>query len=370
MRLPIINTLSSRVEAHTIFLQPTPWCSRNCKGCYVKERNPNEEKDFQYVTPLADQFAIIKEFCKGELAWANEITVAMDDLPTDRRQQNHMVGLFSRIMNLISESKQNNTNIPSMHMTFHTINTYLSYVDRTKKTADWFRSSIKKEDTWETLAFPGHLLDMVNFSLLTPNEITKKLLKEIRKHTKVNYNYLIPRNVTKRNINKHIKNLTEIAKMVDHIYLVIYKDPVGKARSPEQAAISQRNLANDRFYLDQVFKHAPVEVKNKINIDGCLKDVEKFNFTGYGCSSSISRFQIWPDGSVTGCAYGDKSISKQIGPSAEAILRNIKNARKQYDFEDAPCHLVEDYGKSQERLDALKSTRIDQISKEILKDIL
>jgi hypothetical protein len=370
MRLPIINTLSSRVEVHTLFMQPTPWCSRNCKGCYVKERNPDGDPDYQFVTPLADQFTLLKLFCKGELAWANEITVAMDDLPTNRKQQNHMVGLFNRIMQMIQESKLSNLELPSMHMTFHTINTYLSYVDRTKGTANWFRESIKQEDTWETLALPGHLLNMVNFSALTPNEITKNLLKEIRKETPVNYNYLIPRNVSKNNIKKHLKHITDVAEMVDHIYLVIYKDPIGKARSPEEKSKSQKNMANDRFYIDQMLKHLPAQVKNKLNIDGCLKDVEKFNLTGYGCSSGISRFQVWPDGSVTGCAYGDKSISKQMGASADMILRNIKNSRKGYDFEDAPCHLVEDYDKSEERLDALKTHRVGQITREILKEIL
>jgi hypothetical protein len=176
--------------------------------------------------------------------------------------------------------------------------------------------------------------------------------------------------VSKKNIQKHIKHITEIGEMVDHIYLVIYKDPVGRARSPEEAATSQRNMANDRFYIEQMHEHLPLHIKNKINIDGCLKDVEKFNATGYGCSSNISRFQVWPNGSVTGCAYGDRSISKEVGLSTEAILRNVKKAQKRYDFEDAPCHLVGDYDKSEERLDTLRLHRVGQITREILKEIL
>jgi hypothetical protein len=370
MRLPIINKLSSRVEVHTLFLQPTPWCARNCTGCYVKERDPSESIDYQIVTPLREQFALLELFTKGELAWANEITVAMDDLPTHRGQQNHMVGLFDRFMNLIHENKIWQLPLPSMHMTFHTVNTYLSYVDRTKNSANWFRESIKEEDSWETLAFPAHLLDMINFSHLSTNEITKKLLKEIRKETSINYNYLIPRNVNKNNIKKHIKHLTEIGKMVDHIYLVIYKDPIGRIRSSEDAARSQRNMANDRFYIEQMQKHLPSDIKNKINIDGCLKDVEKFNATSYGCSSNISRFQVWPDGSVTGCAYGDKSITKDIGLSTEGILRNLKESRKRYDFLDAPCHLVEDYKNSEDKLDSLRFHRMGQVTRDILKEIL
>ncbi len=370
MRLPIINTLSSRVEVHTLFLQPTPWCARNCKGCYVKKRNPEGAQDYIHtVTPLTDQFALIKLFCKGELAWANEITVAMDDLPTSRKQQNHMVGLFDRIFGMIQESKQKRELLPSMHMTFHTVNTYLSYVDRTKNNSDWFRES-KPRDTWEGLAFPGHLLDMINFSQLSANEITRKLLKKIRKETPVNYNYLIPRNVSKKNIGKHIKHLTEIGEMVDHIYLVIHKDPVGQKRTSDQIIKSQNNMANDRFYIDQMRKYLPKHIKSKINIDGCLKDVGKFIITGYGCSSNVSRFQVWPNGSVSGCAYAHPSIAKTPGLTTESILQNIKKARKRYDFIDTPCHLVADYKDSQEHLESLNLNRIGHITKEILKEIL
>ena len=56
--------------------------------------------------------------------------------------------------------------------------------------------------------------------------------------------------------------------------------------------------------------------------------------------------------------------------SAEAILQNIKKARGQYDFEDAPCHLVEDYDKSEERLDALRMHRVGQVTRDILKEII
>ncbi len=370
MRLPIINTLSSRVEAHTLFLQPTPWCARNCKGCYVKERNPEGTQGYiDYVTPLMEQFNLIKLFCKGELAWANEITVAMDDLPTNRRQQNHMVGLFDKILGMIHEFKQKQELLPSMHMTFHTVNTYLSYVDRTKNNSNWFRES-KSGDTWEGLAFPGHLLDMINFSQLSPNEITRKLLKKIREETPVNYNYLIPRNVSKKNIKKHIEHLTQIGEMVDHIYLVIYKDPVGQKRTSDQIVKSQKNMANDRFYIDQMRKYLPKHIKSKINIDGCLKDVGKFIITGYGCSSNVSRFQVWPNGSVSGCAYAHRDATGVPGQTVERILSNIKRTRKRYDFIDAPCHLVADYKNSEEHLESLKLSRIGQVTKEILKEII
>ena len=348
MKLPIINMLSSRVEAHTLFLQPTPWCARNCKGCYVKERNPEGTQDYiPSVTPPMEQFELLKMFCKGELAWANEITIAMDDFPTSRKQQNHMFALFNWTFSMIHNCKQLSIPLPAMHMTFHTVPTYLSYVGIAKRNCNWFKESYTD---WEGLAFPAQLLDMINFSQISPdNETTKKLLKEIRKETPVNYNYLIPRNTNKGNIRKHIEHLTRVGEMVDHIYLVIYKDPVGQLRTSEQTARGQENMANDRFYIEQMQKHLPAHIKRKINIDGCLKDVEKFNATGYGCSSSISRFQVWPDGSVTGCAYGHTSLAKTKGSTANEILENIKAARKRYDFIDAPCHLVADYKNSEER---------------------
>jgi len=371
MRLPIINKLSSRVEVHTLFLQPTPWCARKCKGCYVKERSATGEEHLKdLVTPLTEQFGVIKTFCEGELAWANEITIAMDDLPTERRYRNHMLTLYDQVFNLIYKAKFKNVVMPKMHMTFHTINTYLSYVDSAKRNSNWYRESFNTEDTWKSLSFPGHLLDMINFSQLTNNSITRNLLKEIRKETPVNYNYLIPRNVTKRTISRHVQHLIDIGDIVDHIYLVIYKDPVGKARDNNTLIKSQNNMANDRFYIEEMFEELPARIKSKINVDGCLKDVEKFKRTGYGCSSGISRFQIWPNGSVTGCAYGDSSIAKHPGLTTGAIIQNIRDSRNRYDFEDAPCHLVDDYDKSKDTLDSLRLSRAEQITRDILKEIL
>tara|TARA_Y100000310_G_scaffold337052_1_gene423132 strand:+ start:1184 stop:2302 length:1119 start_codon:yes stop_codon:yes gene_type:complete len=372
MRLPIINKLSSRVEVNTLFLQPTPWCARNCKGCYVKERNVGGAQRYkkEVITPVADQFKLIKLFCEGKLALANEITVAMDDLPTHRGQQYHMVHLYDLIMGYIRESQDQNRPLPRMHMTFHTMNTYLSYVDRTKRNSDWYRRSVLFEDTWETLALPGHLLDMINFSQLTPNPITKNMLSVIRNKTPVNYNYLIPRNLNQGNIAKHVAHLAEIAEHVDHIYLVIYKNPIGKERNSKEILEAQKNMANDRFYLHALNDNLPEHLRKKIHIDGCLKDIFKFKFTGYGCPSNVSRFQVWPDGAVSGCAYADKSICTTIGRSAGQVLQNIREARKKYDFTDAPCHLRDDLDNSNQLLNDLKSTRVGKITKEILKDIL
>ncbi len=85
----------------------------------------------------------------------------------------------------------------------------------------------------------------------------------------------------------------------------------------------------------------PTNVRNKVSVDGCLQDTIKYTKTGFGCSSNVSRVQVWPDGSVTGCPYAFSSDGP-IGKTAEDILDNIISARKQYDFKQK-CHLPEVY---------------------------
>jgi hypothetical protein len=218
------------------------------------------------------------------------------------------------------------------------------------------------------LARPAFLLDMINFSQLTPNKSTKILLEEIRTLTPVNYNSLIPRNVSKVNVKKHAQHLIDIADMVDHIYLVIFKTPIGKKLNSFEINESRKNMANDLFYIEKMEALLPSYVWNKINIDGCLQDVKKFKKTGYGCSGNVSKMQIWPDGKVTGCAYkeNDSSYQSAGASNVEQLIWHIKNAKTKYDFKDAPCYLPNAYDNSKEHIDHLKFNRFYSLTHEII----
>ena len=382
MRLPILNTLPKRIELHSLFLQPTYWCAKKCEGCYVKEREPVSREDHanpRLTTSPKEQFELIKLFCEGEAAWANEITIAMDDIPStktpnSRFKREHMTDLYDLLFQMIHDFKLENKALPKMHMTFHSVKTYLSYIKDARFCKDnyMFKESIldvfMNRHLKSVLARPAYLLDMINFSQLTNTNSTKELLKEIRKLTPVNYNYLIPRNVNNLNIKKHVKHLIEIAPMVDHIYLVIHKTPVGKKLNSDEIENTRKNMANDLFYIEKMKESLPAHIWNKIDIDGCLQDVKKFKNTGYGCSGNISKMQIWPDGKVTGCSYknDDPEYQSSGATTSEHLVWHIKNAKTKYDFEDAPCHLPDAYDNSEEHIKHLKFNRFHSLTQEIL----
>jgi hypothetical protein len=72
-----------------------------------------------------------------------------------------------------------------------------------------------------------------------------------------------------------------------------------------------------------------------------LKDVCSIDYTNWrtksisSCSANISKFTIWPDGSVSGCPYTKQS---NTGPASDynGILQNIVKASKCYDFNNCP----------------------------------
>lgn len=322
---PILNR-SNPLELNTLFIQPSRWCARNCTNCYVKEHSGGEDGRYLSTSVLAQLFL---QFYKGiNGAWANQITISIDDLPKHPTKYWWMRDIFIKIMDLIPRERIQNA-YPEVHGTFHTTDTFKEYF------SEWNPGN----------NYVSTRLDMISFSML--KESDKDLLDEIRQQTKVNYNYLIPCKITAFNTKKHIDHLTTIGRMVDHIYLVIMKDPIGKGYS-ELAQIGQRSrMRDDIEYINTLLEYLPEDVRQKISIDGCLQDTIKYTRTGFGCSANISRIQVWPDGSVTGCPYAFHSTGKP-GSSVEDILENIKEARNKYDFRES-CHLPNVYNSIRRR---------------------
>ena len=189
---------------------------------------------------------------------------------------------------------------------------------------------------------------MISISQLNPhNMLTKDILTKLRDIAFVNYNLLIPKVDTYQKIQKQIAHLQVIAEYVDHIYLVLNKDPIGKPRNSQEIFLSEERMSEELFYLQTIEKRLPSSIWRKIDVDGCLKDIEKYNKTGFGCSANISKMQVWPDGKITGCSYADKSNDNQkIALTSKDIIDNIKLAKKDYDFREIPCHLLSDYKNS------------------------
>lgn len=324
---PILNKLNP-LQLNALFIQPTRWCGLNCKGCYVKEHQGGEES---YHTPMEQQARLLEYFLSprmhhGLQPWANQITISMDDLHSDLYKRIHMVNLFSNVLTLRRNARiQSPDWNPELHMTFHTMGTVQQYL----------KASIS---SWEDLK----LLDMISISEINPwAKDWREGLDLLAHQTMVNYNHLVPAGVTSLNIDRHVRKLTEIGKIVHHIYLVIFKNPIGRDR-PELMKIGETSrMASDIMYINTMMERLPEDVRNKISVDGCLQDTIKYTRTGFGCSSNVSRVQVWPDGSVTGCPYAFSGAGA-IGRTAEDILENITRARKQYDFKEL-CHLPEVY---------------------------
>jgi hypothetical protein len=307
---PILN-LNNPLQVNTLFLQPTRWCALNCAGCYVKEHSGGPDG---YHTPVYEQAKLIRYYLENNLA--NQITVSMDNF--DVSTQLSMRTLYDHILFLIE-------NVPSMstevHMTFHNLNTFIKYIDHT-----------------ESNFADAELLDVISFSNIKESDYKQLIILADKTH--INYNHLVPSNVTSFNIDKYVQHITEIGEIVNSIYLVMYKRPIGHKAKNIVSIGDKSRMQTDISYIKTVLERVPKHVREKINIDGCLEDTIKFYQTGFGCSANISRIQVWPDGSVSGCPYAFTG-STPTGQTVHDILENIKSTRQSYDFDR--CHLPNVY---------------------------
>jgi hypothetical protein len=324
---PILDA-TNPLELNALFLQPTRWCGLDCSGCYVKEHNRGEE-DF-HIAPavwsqLFKKFYLSKPSEKGLKCWANQITIAVDDLSKSPEHALKMTDIFTSIIFecLVDQQMEE---YPEVHATFNSVKTMSSY----------------GMDDSERMRAILQAFDMYSFSHINNEEleVLKKAKGELGDKFQVNYNHLIPTNVTSLNIDKYIDKMTKIGKVVDHIYLVMFKTPVGKERNDLVKIGDKSRMESDIAYINTILERLPGSVRRKVSVDGCLQDTIKHTKTGFGCSSNVSRVQVWPDGSVSGCPYAFES--GRSGRTVEDILVNIARARKEYDFKDK-CHLPEVY---------------------------
>lgn len=318
---PILNNSNpNRMELGALFLQPTRWCSLSCKGCYVKEHQGGED-DPHLSSRIWE--VLFKQFYTGP-HWANQITIAVDDLPRMEALYSAAGPTLSKrgafmgdiIYHILANLRSNHQDEhPEVHMTFHTPYTLIAYEGQGVY-------------GWEKLS-------MVSFSEMPLTEKSKVVYDSFRTHNvPINFNYMVPQ---KWDTDLEVKKLLSIAATyASHIYLVMFKTPIGRD-DPFKVPKGIEVWKNYKLYFEQVVDKLPDSVKSIITPDGCFSDTIKYSRTGFGCSSNISRFQVWPDGSVSGCPYAHSSNTKG-GEDVTTILENIREAKKQYDF-SSRCHL-------------------------------
>ncbi len=315
---PILSRGGKNLELNALFIQPTRWCGLNCKGCYVKDHNGGEE---DVHLSWSEIHTLFKLFYRGP-HWANQITIAVDDLHKDSNKARHMELIISAILDtmVVDSMVKEQREKPEVHMTLHTPHTFLQY---------------EKIGTrgWEKLS-------MVSFSEMPLNFHARKVYDTFKSFgVPINYNTMVPRNWL---ADKEIEHLTKIGReYADHIYLVMHKTPVGEADHAFKIPIQRNHWETYQLYISEVVDRLPVDVRRKVSTDGCVSDTIKYSRTGFGCSSNVSRFQVWPDGSVSGCPYAF-SGNTEGAITSQGVVENIRKARQQYDF-GSRCHLPSVY---------------------------
>jgi len=288
--LPILNRGGRRLEVNTLFIQPTYNCALNCPGCYVKAMKTEDD----------DLWLILKVF---------EIT-------TEIGGKLHMSGLYHKVIaKLMDDSRPRR---PELHLTYHNYNTYMQYGGLSNGTLN--------------------MLGQVAFSEI--NEEDEEDLIYMKKQVDVMYNCLLPDDVNSQNLMEWIVKLEIIKLHVSKIYLILFKEPMGSELTETGKLRRSSRMSKNVAAINAVFKYGSQGLKDKVIIDGCLKDVLKFNKEGTTCSSNVSRFAIWPNGAVTGCPY---SIRREDGSTSYTqVLDKIRKAQESNDFREI-CYLPRAY---------------------------
>lgn len=299
MLVAVPNITPSSFAINALFIQPTGFCKRNCNGCYVKNFTPELSATENSIVEL------LLYLNTREGPSANQTTFALDALSLDLSESNIMIKLFRLFLSTRESGIKAGA---EYHITVHTVSDFLEYLNLQAGIGTDLEFSLTKER-----------LDLLSISHI--NLVDLEQLPFLRTLAKqINWNLTIDPSV---NTRKTKFNFVQIAQEVDHVYVVLHKPSTGLKFNPDAFLQYQDFLG--------FIKTLPIEIQNKVTIDGCVTDSKKFLSTGYGCSSNVSRFQVWPDGSVTGCAYNQKRLT----PGAkdyEEICKNIYAVSKMYEF--------------------------------------
>lgn len=299
-----------RLQLNALFIQPTRWCARNCKGCYVKAHQGGEDGYYAHQVVFCD---LLKILLDGHSVHSHQITISFDKQPSDRFDR--MTAMQAIFQFLLTRRFSYQARDTQLHGTFHTISDAESY------------------GNIEEL---GIVLDVVNFSQITLTDSNIRYLGALRMKCEVNLFHRIPPNIDSGNIESYISNLIWLGEHVDNIYLVVNKSPVAKSKDIDTRIRDKAGMRHDLSIVDTIRKRGLSSIRAKVVLDGCITDTLRYRRTGMGCSSSVSRFQVWPDGTVSGCPYAYTGIGTPAR-SATDIVDNIRKARERYDFD--MCHL-------------------------------
>lgn len=306
----MINLESKTFETEVLFLQPTWSCGKNCPGCYVKEKEykfGSEEMSLKDWILLLHDILITQDYIK-----TNQVTLALDTIPHGNAETAiKMYYIAEKFVN-IHQSKAKDLQV---HLTVNCANDLRSYFP----------------------TGPKNNIDLLSISNIN-NLDDIQFARQVFPKAKINWNIL-----SSSLIKKDPKDIKQILAHVNQAYLLLHKAPLGHQEhdwdSWQKAFFLIAELRAGQEEVPETSDSCLVpNLFDKIIFDGCVRDAwnyakdKKFGREAFGCSSNVSRFQIWPDGRVTGCAYNSH---EQYGKKVESfsdIVNNLRDARTRYEF--------------------------------------
>lgn len=306
----ILHINPNKVEVNTLFIQPTHYCGLNCDGCYVKAHFGQKHQ-----VSAEEQVRLFKMFWSSDKAWANQITVSIDDVPDyfGGKQTDHLRKLTHSILRVVEKDERARHERPELHFTMHSLN------------------------TWDQYEADGDIKLLRHLDVLSISSKSRRdeYIKEYIPSTIFNRNYMCPPGCETWDfvrVMKHVTSEVEWSSGYDHIYFIIQKLPLGVTYYPEILEQQKKYVTRAK----EIYTIFQDKLGNKISLDSCVSDSIKSKTTGFGCSANVSKFQVWPDGTVSGCPYSFRGHGK-VGNTAEDILDNIREARRVSDFKK--CYL-------------------------------
>ena len=290
----IFNTSGEKTEMHSLLIQSSYACSINCSGCYLKTR---EDFDSQIMMDPVVFHALLERFCDRKAfpnCWTNEITISIDCLSPKIYQRETLI----KYLNIKQYSKFNNG--PRIHLTANSLKELNKYPNSAEiQSAKLLSLSNIYHD------------DLLALRLLRNNGV------------RIGWNYVVPTNIESGNPKDDIEDFVKIVDEIDQVYLILQKGNVSRTTQAVKSWSKRVGL----------LETLPESVTKKIILDQCMVNALDHKMNPKlvtGCSSNISIFHVWPNGSVTGCPY--KQEKTRPADTVDGIIQNIEKARESWDF--------------------------------------
>lgn len=336
--MPILQK-NTKIDAehfhiNALFFQPTYWCALDCEKCYVKGMEKNTDPEVleglnnnihgslyrlnDLLTVFTNNVNKTEESDRRESYWANQVTIAVDNLSKDEAKSKTMSYFFGWVISRFYSLEEYHYERPELHLTCNSIDTLNEYIDLT--------------GTEKMM----NVVSVMTFSFLTVKDIPKLVVfRNKYPGIHINWNFTV---FNEKWLSAEMSALKEIEPYVDTIYYVMHKPALGDNLDRPKTKMYFDALPKMKSILGDAFR--------KVNIDGCVSDAKKWRDTGFGCASNVSRFQVWPDGSVSGCPYQQRPQTSAADNFSD-IIENLRTAAKRYEFDN--CKIPETLHPTSER---------------------